>query len=136
MAASTLPNAIPLVPPSLDRSFTDRRAVHSLLLTLGAWLAVLIASTSAAGSRPGPLSWVPKNGMKPSVSCSQLATGRISGMTTKMPHRPKTTLGIAASISTMVRNTAASRAGRKSWVRKTATVMPKKPPINSASSEL
>ncbi|MFO1075268.1 MAG: phosphate ABC transporter permease PstA [Geminicoccaceae bacterium] len=44
MAASTLPNAIPVVPPSLDRSFTDRRAVHSLLLTLGAWLAVLIAS--------------------------------------------------------------------------------------------
>ena len=57
-------------------------------------------------------------------------------MTTKMPHRPKTTLGIAASISTMVRNTAASRAGRKSWVRNIATVTPKKPPMSRAKSEL
>ena len=33
----------------------------------------MIASTRAAGNRPGPLSEVPKNGIQPSVSCSQLA---------------------------------------------------------------
>lgn len=35
----------------------------------------------------------------PRVSLSQLATGRIAGMTTKMPHRPKTTLGIVIQAS-------------------------------------
>ena len=85
---------------------------------------------------PGPLSEVPKSGNQPRASCSQSASGRSAGMTTKMPHRPNTTLGMAASISITVRNTAASRAGRKSWVRKIATVTPKKPPISRASSEL
>jgi hypothetical protein len=39
-----------------------------------------------------------------------------------MPHRPKTTLGIAASISIIVLKMMASRGGRKSWVRKIATI--------------
>jgi phosphate transport system permease protein len=42
MAASSLQAG--LARPSLDRSFTEGRAVKSLLLTLGAWLVVLIAS--------------------------------------------------------------------------------------------
>jgi phosphate transport system permease protein len=42
MAASSLPAG--LARPSLDRSLTEPRAVQSLLLTVGAWLAVLIAS--------------------------------------------------------------------------------------------
>ena len=95
-----------------------------------------MARTSVAGSSPGPLSEVPKNGIQPRVSLSQLASGRIAGMTTKMPHRPNTTLGIAASISMIVRNTTAIFAGRKFWVRKMATVSPKNPPITSASREL
>ena len=98
--------------------------------------STMMASTMAAGSRPGPLSDVPKNGMNPRYSLSQFAAGRMTGMTTKMPHRPNTTLGIAASMSMISRNTNASRGGRKFWVRKIATVRPKKPPISSASSEL
>jgi hypothetical protein len=65
-----------------------------------------------------------------------LAIGRIAGITTKMPHRPKTTLGIAANMSMIVRKTSAIRGGRKSWVRKIATVRPKKPPITKARNEL
>jgi hypothetical protein len=57
-------------------------------------------------------------------------------MTTKMPHRPNTTLGIAASISIMIRKMNAIRGTRKSWVRKMATVSPKKPPMIRARSEL
>ena len=95
-----------------------------------------MASTKAAGSMPGPLSEVPKNGNQPRLSFSQLAIGRIAGITTKMPHRPKTTLGIAASISMIVRKTIAIFGGRKSCVRKIATVSPKKPPITKARSEL
>ena len=96
----------------------------------------MIANTMAAGSSPGPLNEVPKNGMKPRCSLSQLAAGRMVGITTKIPHRPNTTLGMAASISMMRRNTKASRLCRKPCVRKTATVSPKKPPISKASSEL
>ena len=95
-----------------------------------------MARTSAAGNSPGPLSDEPKNGIQPKVSYSQLAIGRIAGITTKMPQRPNTTLGIAASISMIVRNTNARRSGRKSCVKKIATVRPKKPPISRASSEL
>jgi phosphate transport system permease protein len=43
MATTSLPGAVPSV-PNLNRSFIDRRAVTSLLLTIGAWLAVVIAS--------------------------------------------------------------------------------------------
>ena len=42
MAATSLDAG--LVRPSLDRSFTEGRAVSSLLLTIGAWLAVIVAS--------------------------------------------------------------------------------------------
>ena len=42
MAATSL--QVGLARPSLDRSFTEGRAVKSLLLTIGAWLMVLIAS--------------------------------------------------------------------------------------------
>jgi hypothetical protein len=85
---------------------------------------------------PGPLSEVLKNGIQPTVSLSQLAIGRIAGITTKMPHRPNTTLGIAANMSIIVRKTSATRSGRKSCVRKMATVSPKKPPIGNARREL
>src|SRR6266436_130833 len=96
----------------------------------------MIARTKAAGRSPGPLSEVPKNGNQPRLSLSQLAIGRIAGITTKMPHRPNTTLGIAANMSIIVRKTSATRGGRKSCVRKIATVSPKKPPISKAMSEL
>jgi hypothetical protein len=96
----------------------------------------MMARTKAAGKSPGPLREEPKNGIHPKVSLSQLAIGRIAGITTKMPHRPNTTLGIAASMSMIVRNTSARRSGRKSCVRKIATVSPKKPPMNKARREL
>ena len=48
----------------------------------------MMASTSAAGSSPGPLSGVPKIGIQPRWPYSQLAGGRMIGMTTKMPHSP------------------------------------------------
>ena len=60
----------------------------------------------------------------------------MAGTTTKRPHSPYTTLGMAARSSTMVRNTWASRGSRKSWVRKIAITTPKNPPMASASSEL
>ena len=53
-----------------------------------------------------------------------------------MPHRPYTTLGMAASNSTMVRNTAANFAGKKSCVRKIAMLTPKKPAISNAINAL
>ncbi|MNE57967.1 hypothetical protein D3C80_1529690 [compost metagenome] len=43
---------------------------------------IMIASTNAAGSRPGPLREVPKNGIQPSSLFSQAVSGRIAGMTT------------------------------------------------------
>ena len=95
-----------------------------------------MARTRVAGRSPGPLSEVLKNGIHPTVSCSQLAIGRIAGMTTKMPQRPNTTLGIAASISMIMRKTIATLGCRKSCVRKMATVNPKKPAISKASREL
>src|SRR5262245_36909412 len=96
----------------------------------------MMASTSAAGAIPGPARLVPKKGIQPSAWCSQSLTGRMAGTTKKIPHNPETTLGMAARSSTMVRNTCASRGGRKSWVRKIAIATPKKPPIASARSEL
>ncbi len=50
--------------------------------------STMIASTSAAGSKPGPLRAVPKNGIQPRCPCSQSASGRTNGMTTKIPHSP------------------------------------------------
>src|SRR5262245_56000058 len=41
---SRVSSAGSIAPPNLDRSFSDRRAVRSLLLTVGAWAVVLIAS--------------------------------------------------------------------------------------------
>ena len=96
----------------------------------------MIASTIAAGSMPGPLSEVAKNGSQPKVSCSQSA------------HRPDQRdddedapeavdhAGDGRQHLDDGAEDGASRAGRKSWVRKIATVMPKKPPMSSASSEL
>ena len=97
---------------------------------------IMMANTSAAGKSPGPPREEPKNGIQPKVSLSQLAIGRIAGITTKMPHRPNTTLGIAANMSMIVRKTSATFGGRKSCVRKMATVSPKKPPISKARREL
>ena len=61
----------------------------------------MIESTIIAGSRP-PVCGAPrKNGVQPSTSCN---TGSRSfwtnGPSTRMPERPITTLGTAASIST------------------------------------
>ena len=58
---------------------------------------IMIARTSAVGNNPGPLSLVLKIGIHPKTSWTQLAIGRKTGITTKSPQRPKTTLGIAAS---------------------------------------
>ena len=58
---------------------------------------IMIARTTAVGSNPGPLSLVLKIGIQPNPPWTQLATGRKSGINTKSPQRPKTTLGIAAS---------------------------------------
>lgn len=43
---------------------------------------IMIARTSAAGSRPGPLREVPKNGIQPSSLFNQVVRGRMAGMTT------------------------------------------------------
>ena len=50
--------------------------------------AQLMASTSAAGSRPGPLRDVPKKGIQPSSVFSHAVSGRMAGITTEMPQRP------------------------------------------------
>ena len=61
---------------------------------------IMIASTIAAGSIPPLPSVVEKSGIALKLSWSQSHPGRIMGMMTKIPHRPYTTLGIAASNST------------------------------------
>jgi phosphate transport system permease protein len=43
-ATSPVRSAGPIAPPNLDRSFSEPRAIRSLLLTVGAWAVVLIAS--------------------------------------------------------------------------------------------
>ena len=74
-------------PKAASRSFggTSTSASREIAEIVG---STMIASTSEAGSIPGPLSGVPKNGIQPRWPWSQLAIGRTSGITTKMPHRP------------------------------------------------
>src|SRR5215467_12618502 len=60
---------------------------------------IMIDSTMEAGNTPGPLRSVEKNGTQLILSWSQLQAGRTIGITTNNPHKPYTTLGIAASNS-------------------------------------
>jgi hypothetical protein len=68
---------------------------------------IMTASTSAAVRivRPVPLAVPPKNGIQPRYSLSHTKTGCAAGASTPMPQRPKTTLGTAASRSTMYPST-------------------------------
>ncbi|KWV89716.1 hypothetical protein PFLmoz3_00623 [Pseudomonas fluorescens] len=43
---------------------------------------IMMANTSAAGSNPGPLRDVPKNGIQPSSLFNQVVSGRMAGITT------------------------------------------------------
>ena len=75
---------------------TDVSASRLMAVIVG---RIMIESTSAAGSTPGPLRSVPNGGIHPIFKCSQLQPGRMSGITTNKPHNPYTTLGMAASNS-------------------------------------
>ena len=73
---------------------------------------IMIVSTSAAGSMPACDGSPEKIGRKPSVLSSHGSRcSATQGPKTRMPQRPSTTLGIAASSSTIVAIGAASRRG-------------------------
>src|SRR5262249_4350628 len=71
---------------SFTRYGMRRKASCETAATVG---STMIARTSDAGARPGPLSVVLKNGIHPSFALNQSATGRIAGTTTKSPHSPE-----------------------------------------------
>jgi hypothetical protein len=64
---------------------------------------IMIVSTRIAGKRPDGLGAPPKNGTKPKALASAGSTCRAThGAITRIPQRPTTTLGTAASISISV----------------------------------
>ncbi len=73
----------------------------------------MIASTTPAVKTPSPVvDGAPKIGIQPSTSCSAGSTvERRNGARTKIPQRPRITLGIAASSSTSGPITAPARPG-------------------------
>ena len=65
-------------PKAASRSFggTEANASREMAVTVG---STMIASTSAAGSIPGPLSRVPKNGIQPRCSIQPVGNGANGG---------------------------------------------------------
>src|SRR5215467_9332703 len=92
------------------RSFggTDTSASRLIAVIVG---RIIMDNTITAGSTPGPLKFVENNGNQPNCSCSQLQYGRIKGISTKIPHKPYTTLGTAASSSIMFLSSSSRRSG-------------------------
>ena len=70
---------------AVQLAFGETKASRLSAVTVG---RIMIERTRAAGNIPGPLSVVLKKGTQPSFALSQLAGGRIRGITTKIPQRP------------------------------------------------
>ena len=85
--------------PSSSSFGTLRNSSRAIEALIG---ITMIARTSAAGSRPVSVLASPrKNGVHPSARCRNgFRWFSRKGPSTKIPHRPISTLGIAASIST------------------------------------
>jgi hypothetical protein len=76
---------------------------------------IMIARITPAAPRPTPKLGPWKKGSQPSVAMSQESTvSRRNGLSTKMPHSPITTLGIAASSSIVNVSGIATRRGANS----------------------
>ncbi len=86
--------------PSLSSRGTPRKSSRLMLETIG---RIMIASTTIAVKMLEPLDdGSPKSGMNPRVSWSAGSTwSRSTGPRTRMPQSPMTTLGTAASVSTI-----------------------------------
>ena len=103
--------------PSVSSFGTRRNSSRQIEDVIG---MIMIVSTSAAGRIPACDGSPEKIGRKPATSCSHGSRwSRTHGPSTRMPHSPRTTLGIAASSSTIVAIGAAIRRGAIS-VRKSA----------------
>ena len=87
--------------PSSSSRGTARNSSRQMLEMIGTTMIVRI---NPAVKRPVPAcDGAPNSGMNPRLRCSQGSTCiPRNGPSTKMPQRPRTTLGIAASISTSV----------------------------------
>jgi hypothetical protein len=97
---------------------------------------IIIVKTMAAGNIPGPPGGVLKIGSQPNVLLSHRPSGNRRGIRTKMPHRPYTTLGIAAKSSTMKISGVRTAKGRKSSLKNTAVPTPRGTAKSSAIAEL
>src|ERR671925_1347196 len=119
--------------PSLSSRGTPRKSSRETLETIG---VIMIVSTRIAGRRPKIDGSPRKSGRKPKVCFSHgsrwFAT---NGPMTRIPQRPTTTLGTAASISTSAPIGPRSQRGASS-VRKSAIAIESGPAIRSAPSEL
>lgn len=97
---------------------------------------IIIVNTIAAGNIPGPVSGVLKIGSQPKTELSHPPIGLRMGITTKIPHKPYTTLGIAAKSS--IKNTSTVRIddGKKFSLNKIAVPTPMGTANNSAIKAL
>ena len=120
--------------PSLRSRGTPRKSSREMLETIG---RIMIVSTTIAVKTLEPVvDGGPKSGMKPSALWSAGSTwSRSIGPSTRIPHRPMTTLGIAASVSTSAVTGPRSQRGASS-VRKSAIAMASGVAIASAASDV
>ena len=104
--------------PSFSSDGTPRKSSRLMLETIG---RIMIASTTIAVKTLAPDDeGGPNSGIHPSPECSHGSTWvRSTGPSTRMPHRPMSTLGTAASVSTSA-VTGAWMARGASSVRKSA----------------
>ena len=96
----------------------------------------MIARISPAMKTSLPVDGSPKSGIQPNALFNQGSRWwATNGPMTRIPHRPSTTLGIAASISTSVPTTPRTPRGASS-LRNSAIAIAKGPPISSASAQV
>ena len=135
------------ITPRIDSQRVEPRASAPSVRSLGTRMKssrqiadvigmIMIVRTSAAGRIPACDGSPEKTGRKPSTSFSQGSRwSRTHGPKTRMPQRPRTTLGMAARSSTIVAIGAASRFGAIS-VRNRAIAIESGVAITSAMSDV